>query len=176
MPLTAGVLLTRHEQAARELFDVSASYIPEDGYAQAYCRGLPTSRRASGLAAWFGLRSAGWKTISDAIDRNIRLTRELEHQLEQRGFRVMPCGKLSIACARWEPRGLDPDKWNQLQQMIAETVCRAGKAWFATTICDGLVWLRFNMVNLHTRQQHIDQLVNLVTEVAQRVAEPRPQS
>ncbi len=86
MPLTAGVLLTRHEESARELFDVAASYIPDAGHTEAYCRGLPTSRRASGLAAWFGLRTAGWKTIEEAITRNIVLTRNLEQPVAAAGI------------------------------------------------------------------------------------------
>ncbi len=169
MPLTAGVLLTRHEASARALFDVSASYIPNAGHIQAYCRGLPTSRRASGLAAWFGLRTAGWNIIEEAIRRNIDLTRDLERQLLQRGFRVMPGGSLSIACARWEPAGWDPQALNRLQESISEVIRREGEAWFATTHCDGQVWLRFNMVNLHSQQQHIDRLADLVSQVAHRL-------
>ncbi len=167
MPLTAGVLLTRHEASARELFDVAATYIPDAGHVQAYCRGLPTSRRASGLAAWFGLRTAGWRSVREAILRNIRLTRYMEQQLEQRGFAIMPCGTLSIACARWEPSGCDSEKLNRLQESISEVVRQQGQAWFATTKCAGKVWLRFNMVNLHTQQTHVDQLVDLVTDAAQ---------
>ncbi len=170
MPLTAGVLLTRHEDSARRLFDVAASYIPATGHAQAYCRGLPTSRRATGLAAWFGIRTAGWSRIEEAIARNIALTRNLEEQLEERGFCVMPGGVLSIACARWEPEGRDQQALNDLQQSISQEVCRDGQAWFATTRCDDKVWLRFNMVNLHSRQEHVDQLVELVTQMACRLA------
>lgn len=173
MPLTAGVLLTRHEQSARALFDVAASYIPASGDAEPYSRGLPTSRRATGLAAWFGLRTAGWNVVKEAIERNIRLTRDLERQLERRGFRVMPEGCLSIACARWEPAGWDAEASNQLQESIAEEVRRQGAAWFATTHCHGESWLRFNAVNLHTQQEHIDQLAVLVADAAQRVAHGR---
>ncbi len=171
MPLTAGVLLTRHEQSARELFDVAASYIPDAGHTEAYCRGLPTSRRASGLAVWFGLRTAGWKRIQDAISRNIQLTRALEQQLHQSGFRIMPGGALSIACARWEPEGYDPQALNQLQETISDEIRRGGQAWFATTRCNDQIWLRFNMVNLHSQQKHVDRLVQLVRDVAQRLSQ-----
>jgi glutamate/tyrosine decarboxylase-like PLP-dependent enzyme len=171
MPLTAGVLLTRHEQEARELFRVDASYIPDAGHVQAYCRGLPTSRRLSGLAVWFALRTAGWSVIREAIERNIQLTRDLERQLAQRGLRVMAAGQLSIACARWEPEGWSGESIDRLQQAIADDVCRRGVAWFATTLCRGKIWLRFNMVNLHSQQSHVDQLVQLVVDAAQRLSQ-----
>ena len=172
MPLTAGVLLTAHEELVKQTFDVSASYIPASDYTEAYCRGLPTSRRASGLAAWFGLRSAGWKTIEEAIIGNIRLTRRLEERLQSAGFRIMEGGELSIACARWEPTGLDSRALNELQTAISDDIRRGGQAWFAATLHDGQVWLRFNMVNLHTRQEHVDRLAALVAETARRLTPP----
>jgi aromatic-L-amino-acid decarboxylase len=170
MPLTAGVLLTRHDETVKTLFDVSASYIPDGSFTEAYCRGLPTSRRATGLAVWFGMRSAGWKTIENAIIRNIQLTRRLEARLRDAGFRVLDDGELSIACARWEPEHMDPDAKDQLQQDISEEVRRTGQAWFATTLHDDQVWLRFNMVNLHSREVHVDRLSELVAETARRLS------
>ncbi len=108
--------------------------------------------------------------MREAIERNIRLTRNLEQQLAARGFRVLPYGELSIACARWEPAGWEPSQLNQLQQDIARELCQDGRAWFATAQCDRQIWLRFNLVNLHTQQQHIDQLVQLVADAATRLA------
>jgi len=174
MPLTAGVLLTRHEEKACELFEVPASYIPAVGHVQAYSRGLPTSRRSAGLVAWFALRSAGWNAIRQAIERNIQLTRRLEAELARQGFRVMPRGQLSIACARWEPKGWPPDAVNHLQQSISAEIQGRGEAWFATTECDAMIWLRFNMVNLHSQRQHVDRLAQLVSDSARRLSESRP--
>ena len=56
IPMTAGLLLTRHRQLELQTFDVSAPYIPSDGTIDAFRRGLPTSRRSSGLTIWMTLR------------------------------------------------------------------------------------------------------------------------
>ncbi len=48
----------------------------------------------------------------------------------------------------------------------AEEVVRRGDAWFATVIHDGKTWLRFNILNLHTRERHIRKLVDVVHDVA----------
>jgi aromatic-L-amino-acid decarboxylase len=176
MPLTAGILLTRHADLVRQTFDVAASYIPVTDIAEAYCRGVPTSRRAAGLVAWFGLRTVGWNAMEEAIVRNIRLTRRLEQLLRQRGFRVMDDGALSIACARWEPVGWEAAALDALQSAISAEICRSGEAWFATTCHAGETWLRFNAVNLHTRDEHMDQLADIVTRVARRLAPPLEQS
>jgi aromatic-L-amino-acid/L-tryptophan decarboxylase len=171
MPLTAGVVLTRHGALVNDLFRVSASYIPDGDYREAYCRGLPTSRRATGLAIWFGLRAVGWKRIERAILDNLRLTRLLEERLRRAGFRVLEDGRLSIACARWEPAGWDDAARDRLQVAIASEIRRAGDAWFATTAHQDQIWLRWNMVNLHSRQEHVERLAVQVIDVARRLTQ-----
>lgn len=171
MPLTAGVLLTRHGQLVKDLFRVAASYIPDGSYTEAYCRGLPTSRRASGLAIWFGLRAVGWKRIEQAILDNVRLTRLLEDRLKSAGFRVLEDGQLSIACARWEPLGWDDRALDALQTAISQEIRRRGDAWFATTFHDNRIWLRLNMVNLNSRQEHAERLADLLPAVARELTD-----
>jgi glutamate/tyrosine decarboxylase-like PLP-dependent enzyme len=170
MPLTAGILLTRHEGLAEEHFGIEASYIPDIGFAEPYRRGIPTSRRGSALAAWFALRTMGWESVTEAIQRNIDLTRRLESLLKDRGFRIMPDGELSIACARWEPADLPPEALDHLQEEISQEVCRAGTAWFATTRHAGQTWLRFNMVNLTTQAHHMDLLAEAVATTARQLS------
>jgi glutamate/tyrosine decarboxylase-like PLP-dependent enzyme len=114
-------------------------------------RGIPTTRRSSGLAVWMALRAHGWRTIRASVKSNIRLTRLLEALLGERGFRVLEGGELSIACARWEPPGRTAEVIDRLQDAIARDVISSGKAWFSTTRHAGRTWLRFNMVNLYTR-------------------------
>jgi len=184
MPMTAALVLTRHADIAgtripsraptpaeieQRAFAVNATYIPSDGDIDPYQRGVPTSRRCAGAMVWFALRAHGWKTIRDAVRRNINLSRLLETQLAERGFTVMPDGELSIACARWEPDGLSPDQLDAVQIQIAKTVVESGTAWFATVRHQDRLWLRFNILNLHTRETHIRKLVDALTEAANRV-------
>ena len=82
----------------------------------------------------------------------------------------MEDGELSIACARWEPEGLAPTLLDDLQESISVEIRRGGRAWFATTRHERETWLRFNMVNLHTRKEHVDALVQLVSDTARRLS------
>ena len=43
-----------------------------------------------------------------------------------------------------------------------------GKTWFSTVRHDGRLWLRFNLVNLYTREHHIRELADLLAATAQR--------
>jgi aromatic-L-amino-acid/L-tryptophan decarboxylase len=171
IPVTAALLLTRHPDIAQKAFATSAgSYIPTDGEADAWQRGIPTTRRSSALAVWMALRAHGWRTIRTAVKSNVELTRLLERLLAQRGFRVLEGGELSIACAQWEPHNRTDELTDGLQNWIARDVVRSGKAWFSTTRHAGCVWLRFNMVNLYTREHHVRQLVDSLGLVAERAA------
>lgn len=169
IPMTAGLLLTPHRQVELETFDVAAPYIPGDGTIDAFRRGIPTSRRSSGLAIWMTLRAHGWNVIRETVQRNIRLTRELENLLRGAGFRVLDGGELSVACARWEPVGVSGPELDALQKQISQSVVATGRAWFSTVTHDGMVWMRLNLVNLHTRQHHIKALAELIREAANAV-------
>jgi hypothetical protein len=93
--------------------------------------------------------------------------RYLEDKLTAAGFDVLPGGELSVACARWPGGGgVDTDV---LQKRIAEAVVATGEAWFSTVLHGGRTWLRFNSVNLYISEHHMDHLVKLLTEQAQRV-------
>ena len=153
----------------KTVFEIGASYIPDGDYVEAYRRGIPTSRRSMGLVAWFAIRAMGWDWVFEAIDRNIRLTREIERQLEQIGFHVLPEGKLSIACVRWEPEGHSDGELDRIQVAISNEVCQSGRAWFATTRHDGKTWLRINMVNFRTREHHLPELMDAIQSAVKHV-------
>jgi aromatic-L-amino-acid decarboxylase len=167
IPVTAALLLVREPGLAARWFDTAhGSYIPGDGTVDAWRRGIPTTRRSSGLTVWMALRAHGWQTIRDAVRRNIELTRLLERLLAERGFTVLPGGQLSIACARFEPADIDSSSWDHLQDELARRVVATGQTWFSTVHHGGQTWLRFNMVNLHTRERHVRQLADLLADAA----------
>ena len=105
IPVTAALLLTPHRDIAQKAFATTAgSYIPTDGEADAWQRGIPTTRRSSGLAVWMALRAHGWQTIRAAVKSNIDLTRMLEVLLAERGFRVLEGGEAAITANNQEDR------------------------------------------------------------------------
>ena len=171
IPVTAALLLTREREGARRAFATKAgSYIPGDGVLDAWQRGMPTTRRSSGLAVWMGLRAHGLAVIREAVERDIALMRLLESRLEARGFRILEGGELSICCARFETAGRSEPEIDALQARITSEVVASGEAWFSTVIHAGRTWLRFNLVNLHTREEHIHRLADLVDRTARAIS------
>src|SRR5260370_3163300 len=101
IPVTAALLLTAQRDVAEKTFATTArSYIPTDGEADAWQRGIPTTRRSSGLAVWMALRAHGWRTIRAAVKSNIDLTRMRELLLAHRGFLFLERRALSVSSAR----------------------------------------------------------------------------
>jgi glutamate/tyrosine decarboxylase-like PLP-dependent enzyme len=164
MPLTASLILTRHPGLESDCFQLEASYIPE-GEPEAFQRGIPTSRRATGLTVWLALRAYGWDFIAQTVRNNIRLTRLLEDRLRERGYRVLPGGKLSVCCARMEHENLPPD----FHEKVAESIRKQGTAWFATVRHGGLTWWRLNILNLYVNESHVLRMAELLdSEVRSR--------
>jgi aromatic-L-amino-acid decarboxylase len=167
IPVTAALLLVNEPGLAARCFDTGqGSYIPGDGTVDAWRRGIPTTRRSSGLTVWMAIRAHGWRTIREAVRRNIALTRLLERLLAEREFTVLADGRLSTACARFEPPTADAAAHDRLQEEIARRVVATGRAWFSTVRHSGKTWLRFNLVNLYTREEHIRQLVDILEAAA----------
>jgi glutamate/tyrosine decarboxylase-like PLP-dependent enzyme len=122
------------------------------------------------MTVWMGLRAHGLSAVRAAVRSNIELTRLLERLLADAGFAVLPGGELSVACARWETTGRGPDETDRLQPRIAAAVVASGQAWFSTARHEEKTWLRFNLVNLHTRERHVRRLADLVTATARKLA------
>lgn len=167
-PLTSSLILVKDPEIEHQCFDLNASYIPHQETIDSFRRGLPTSRRASSLTLWMALRAHGWNTVRESVRENIRLTRLLEQELAQLGFRIVPGGELSMACARFEPSGWTEVAIDELQADITRELVASGETWFATLQHDGKLWMRFNLVNIHTRERHIHKLVGLLSEAANR--------
>lgn len=170
-PLTTSLILVKDPEIEHQCFDIKASYIPHRESMDSFRRGLPTSRRASPLTLWMALRAHGWNAVREAVRENIRLTRILEIVLEQAGFTVLPDGELSMACARFEPADWSAETTDQLQADIAHALVASGETWFATLQHDGKIWMRFNLLNLYTKERHIKKLVRLVARAAKKLSE-----
>jgi hypothetical protein len=86
--------------------------------------------------------------------------------LAERGFAVLEGGQLSVACAWFETPQADPSTCDRLQDELARRVVATGRAWFSTARHGGRSWLRFNLVNLYTREDHIRRFVDLLDGTA----------
>ncbi len=173
IPIAAALALTPHADIEHKTFSTPASYVPYRDDDDTFLRGIPTSRRSSGLTIWMALRAHGWSSVRDAVRRNVDQARLLEQQLADQGFDVLPGGELSMVNARYQPSGWSLEDGDALQEDIARRAVASGRFWFATVRHDGRTWLRLNIVNLHTRDRHMVEVAEWLGSAAQELAEPR---
>lgn len=170
VPVTAGVLLVADPSLPVRVYDVDASYVPDEAEPDPYRRGLATSRRAMGFTTWFTLRAVGAARIAQIVDDNCRQARRFEARLAEAGFDVLPDGRLSTTCARWEPAGLDAAALDDVQRRIAAAVVDGGDAWLATTRHEGRIWLRAAITNIHTTDADVERVADVVIDAARALA------
>lgn len=170
VPVTASVLLVDDPGLVARTYAVDASYVPAEAEPDNFARGLATSRRAMGFTAWFTLRAVGADGIAALVEANCRQARRFEARLAEAGFEVLPGGRLSTTCARWEPAGLADAALDELQRRIAAAVVDDGDAWLATTRHAGRVWIRSAITNAHTTDADADRVADIVIAAARDLA------
>ena len=124
----------------------------------------------AGVGSQLKLGEITAKHIDEIFDVNVKGTTAPREPARARGFRILEGGELSICCARFEAEGRSEPEIDALQARIASEVAASGEAWFSTVIHAGRTWLRFNLVNLHTREEHIHRLADLVNRTARAIS------
>jgi len=70
--------------------------------------------------------------------------------------------EMSAICIRYQPEGISEDALAKLHHDVVRKVEQGGKFWISTTVLKGLTWFRINPVNFRTRNEHMEQLLELV--------------
>lgn len=170
IPVTAGAVLMKDRDALIHSHDIGVSYIPTDAEEpDAFRLAYTCSRRASALKVWFAWRAHGIRTVREAVERNIDLTDTLEERLVKEGFEVLPESPISVALARALPEGVSGEALDRFQVDLSQAVIQSGVGWFSTVTHDSKTWLRFNMLNLYTRKEDIDRLVETLLSCRSRL-------
>ena len=57
---------------------------------------------------------------------------------------------------------MDISEFRATGHEVARRIEESGRFWISTTLLKGRWWFRINPVNLHTRLEHMDQLLELI--------------
>ncbi len=115
---------------------------------------LEFSRRARGIPIWAALRTLGRDGVAEMIDRHIRQAQKLSAALRKAEFDVVNRVVLNQVLVR----GADDDA----TRAIRATVEASGRAWFGATMWRGRPAFRLSISSWRTRDQDIDDLVNVL--------------
>jgi glutamate/tyrosine decarboxylase-like PLP-dependent enzyme len=167
-PLDAGAILVRDEKRLTASFGMKPAYLTdemegaEERY-QYYVHGFEQSRRFRSLKVWMSFKRYGTQQIGEWVDNNVRQAKHLYKLVKDDvEFEAASDPPMSAICIRYVGSGSERIGEKALHAEVADRVERSGKFWIGTTELKGKIWFRINPVNFRTRQEHMEQLLELL--------------
>ena len=168
-PLDAGAVLVKDETRLTASFGMKPAYLTdemegaEERY-QYYVHGFEQSRRFRSLKVWMSFKrygderrlASGSTTMCGRRGICIRWSRMIR-SLRRRAIRR--CRRFAFGMWAGVP---NESMRSRLHAEVAERVEKSGKFWIGTTELKGRMWFRINPVNFRTRQEHMEQLLELL--------------
>ncbi len=172
LPLSAGMVLVRHQDDLTRAFTQEAPYLFSSGSdAQIWDlgpRSFQCSRRADVLKLWVAIERYGSENLARLYDRLCRMAQTLHSLLSAHSDFVPLHEPMSnILCFAWRPAGVALADLDTLTDALRERYNRSGRGWITATTLDGHRVLRITVMNARTNETHLAKLVDgLVAEAA----------
>jgi glutamate/tyrosine decarboxylase-like PLP-dependent enzyme len=138
--------------------------------------GLALTRRFRALKIWFSVQVLGVGWFRRLIERSCRLAELAQLLLDRAGcFEILCRRQLSVVCFRYVPAGMrrpadrDDARLNRLNLALVEALRETGRAFLSSTRLNGRVALRFCFVNWRTTTADVDEVIQLLTSLGQRL-------
>ena len=179
LPLSAGVVLVRHERDLEGAFAQRAPYLfhGEEG-ARVWDQGVRSfqcSRRADVLKLWVALQRYGARGIGTLYDRLCRVARAMHARLlAHPRFEVLHEPECNILCFRWiGDGGLGGETLDAFNRELRERYNRSGAGWITATNLAGRRVLRVTIMNPRTSEDDVLDIVAGLEREAERMAAER---
>jgi glutamate/tyrosine decarboxylase-like PLP-dependent enzyme len=177
VPHDCGFAFVREDRWSRDSLSEGAAYlpVPDDAHPTFAYRAPEGSRRARALAVWATLRAYGADGYRAMVERHLDLAGHLAARIDaEPDFERLAEAPLNIVCFRWRPRGLPEDELDSLNSRLGETLLEDGRVFAGTTVFEGKVAFRPAIVNWQTREADVDLLVDVLSELGERLLEGEP--
>jgi aromatic-L-amino-acid/L-tryptophan decarboxylase len=167
-PLDAGAVLVKDSRRLTASFGMKPSYLTDELDAdneryQYYVHGFEQSRRFRSLKVWMSFKRYGSRQIGEWIDNNVRQAKHLYALVaDHKEFEAASMPPMSAICIRYKHPELNEPELKNLHADVAQRIEQSGRFWISTTELKGKTWFRINPVNFRTRQEHMEQLFELL--------------
>jgi glutamate/tyrosine decarboxylase-like PLP-dependent enzyme len=175
-PLDAGAVLVRDGTRLTASFGMKPPYLIDRADAEGerydfFVHGFEQSRRFRALKVWMSFQRYGADELGRWVEANIAQARHLHRAVQgDPEFRSAAEPVMSAVCLRYEAPGLDEPRSALLHARAARAVEASGRFWISTTALKGKTHFRINPVNLRTREEHMDQLLELLRRECRAVS------
>jgi glutamate/tyrosine decarboxylase-like PLP-dependent enzyme len=124
---------------------------------------------------WATLRAYGSEGYRTMVERHLDLATHLAARIDAESeFERLAEAPLNIVCFRWRPRGVPEHELDGLNTRLGEALLEDGRVFAGTTLFEGKVAFRPAIVNWRTRQDDVDLLVDVLSELGQRLLGGEP--
>jgi len=175
MPLTASVVLVRHERDLEAAFSQQAPYLfhaaaGERNWDQGL-RSFTCSRRIDALKVWVAIQRYGASGLGALYD-HLCATAKMLHDavLARPRFQALHAPESNILCFRFVgDRWLPEDRLDALNLELRTTYNREGDGWITSTVLGGRRVLRVTLMNPRTTPADLARVLDGLEAVGSRL-------
>lgn len=174
----AGCVLVRDGRRLGETFALRPDYMkdvePGDDEVNFADQGIALTRRFRALKIWLSVKVLGVAWFRQLVERCCRLADYAAALLRQGGrFEILSLRQLSIVAFRYVPAGTGGARTNEdldrLNMALLDKVRATGRAFLSSTRLHGRIALRFCFVNWRTTAGDVEEVVQLLTALGERL-------
>ena len=175
MPLTASVVLVKHERDLEAAFSQQAPYLFHAGAGErSWDQGLRSftcSRRIDAFKVWVAVQRYGAAGLGGLYDALCATARAMyDAILERPRFRALHAPESNILCFRYVGDGsLSDDRLDALNLELRTAYNREGDGWITSTVLGGRRVLRVTMMNPRTTSHDLERVLDGLDSIGARL-------
>ena len=132
---------------------------------------LPLGRRFRALKLWFVMRYFGREGLAANLREHIRLAEDFAKRVDEHpDFERLAPVPFSVVCFRYRPPAVDSEDLDAINQRLIEAINDTGEFFLSSTVLHDRVTLRVAIGNIHTREQHVNRLWELLLQKSTEAA------
>jgi L-2,4-diaminobutyrate decarboxylase len=175
MPLTASVVLVKHERDLEAAFSQQAPYLFHAGEGERNwdqgLRSFTCSRRIDAFKVWVAIQRYGASGLGALYDHLCATARALYDAILARpAFQALHEPESNILCFRHVGGGsLPDDRLDALNLELRTVYNREGDGWITSTVLGGRRVLRVTMMNPRTTRADLERVLDGLESIGERL-------
>lgn len=171
VPYDSGYAFVRDYGLMARAFRYSADYLPDENSDRPTMGaiGPESSRRARSFAVWATIKAYGREGQRRIVEHCLDIAAYFANRVrDTEGLELMNDPQLNIVAFRYNPGGLSDQALNELNEWLGEAVLADGRFLVGTSKIGANTIFRPAFSNWRTREQDVDELADVVLELAKK--------
>jgi glutamate/tyrosine decarboxylase-like PLP-dependent enzyme len=175
VPYDSGYAFVRDYGLMARAFRYSADYLAEadDARPTFGAIGPESSRRARSFAVWATIKAYGREGHRRIVEHCLDIAQHFANEVKRKPqLELMNDVQLNIVAFRYNPGGLGEEQLDEFNERLGEAVMADGRFLVGTSKIGSRTIFRPAFSNWRTRPQDVEELANVVLEVAENLSLP----